>query len=132
MDIEKTRTYIQRSESSPLEIFLEKNGDDGYLDDAFALVIPHIHRTKSLTIHADVLPAAVRYFSCRTPLLEKLDIRLKCTDAPILDDTLFDRDLSSLRELSLSGVITHLPWKNLANLTYFDLKTCRPGRDLVS
>ena len=132
MDVEKTCTYIQRSGFFPLEIFLEKDKDGGYLDDAFGLVIPHIHRIKSLTIHTDVLPAAIRYFSCRVPRLEKLDIRLTCTPAPIFDDTLFGPDLSSLRELSLSGVVARLPWKNLANITSFDLKARRPGRNIVS
>ena len=132
MDVDKTRTYIQRSESSPLEIFFENGEGDAYPDDAFALVIPHIHRIKSLTIRAYTLPAAIIYFSCRTPLLEKLDIRLTCTEVIILNDSLFDRDLSSLRELTLSGVVTHLPWKNLTNLTSLDLTTRRPGKDLIS
>ena len=36
-----------------------------------------------------------------------------------------------MRELSLTWVITRLPWKNLANLTTFILKRCPPGRDFV-
>ena len=131
-NVEKTRTYIQRSRSSPLEIFLEKDEDDTYLDDAFSLVTPHIHRIKSLIICADALPDAIEYFYCHTPLLEELDIDLACIQAPVLDSTLFDGDLSSLRKLSLSGVITHLPWKTLENLTTFNLKSCRPGRNFIT
>ena len=131
-NVEKTRTYIQRSKSSSLEVYLEKDEDDTYLDDAFFLVTPHIHRIKSITIVADVLPDAMRYFYCHAPLLEELDIQLNSTYAPVLDCALFNGDLSSLRQLYLGGVITHLPWKNLANLTNFDLRACRPGHDFVT
>jgi hypothetical protein len=131
-NVDKTRTYIQRSKSSPLEIFLEEDEDDTYLDGAFLLVAPHIHRIRSLTIWADAMPDAIGHLYHHAPLLEELDIDLRCARAPVLDSTLFDGDLSSLRELSLSGVITSLPWNNMANLTIFNLKTCRPGRDFVT
>ena len=36
----KTRTYIQRSKSSPLEIHLEKNQDNTYLENARSLATP--------------------------------------------------------------------------------------------
>jgi len=134
MDFDKTRTFIQRSKSSPLDIFLEMHKDeDTYLDDAFLLVTPHIHRIKYLAIYADAMPDAVRHLHCHAPLLEELDIDLTCTThAPVLDSALFKGDLSSLRELGLSGVVTHLPWNNLANLTTFDLRSCRPGRDFIT
>ena len=101
------------------------------LDDLFLLVAPHIHRIKSPTIYADALPDVLRYFSHRAPLLGELDINLTSPRAPV-DSALFGGDLSSLRRLGLSGVITHLPWKNLASLTTFILKSCRPGHDLVT
>ncbi|KAF9643332.1 hypothetical protein BDM02DRAFT_1523315 [Thelephora ganbajun] len=43
---------------------------------------------------------------------------------------LFNEDLSSLRTLSLGGVITHLPWRNLWNLTTFDLR-CPPDNRIA-
>jgi len=134
MDFDKTRTYIQRSKSSPLEIFLEMyEDDDTYLDDAFLLVTPHIHRIKSLTIYADAMPDAIKQLHCHAPLLEGLNIDLTCAAyAPVLDSALFEGDLSSLRELSLGGVITRLPWNNLANLTNFNLKSCPPGRGFIN
>ena len=101
------------------------------LDDLFLLVAPHIHRIKSLTIYADALPDVLRYFSHRAPLLEELDINLTSPRAPV-GSALFGGDLSSLRRLGLSGVITLLPWKNLASLTTFILKSCRPGHDFVT
>ena len=134
MNFDKTRTYIQHSKSSPLEIFLEMYGnDDTYLDEAFLLVTPHICRIKSLTIYADAMPDAIRHLYCHAPLLEELEIDLTCAaHALVLDSALFEGNLSSLRGLSLSGVITRLPWNNLANLTNFNLKSCNPGHDFIN
>ena len=74
-DIDKTHTYIQRSPSSPLTIDF---GDCNYRfinDDAFALVIPHVRRLKSLTIiGAWRRPSVLRHLRCRVPFLEELDI----------------------------------------------------------
>ena len=131
-NVDKTRTYIQRSKSSPLEIHLGRDEDDTYLDDALFLATPHVPRLKSLTIYMDALPAAIRYFYRRAPLLEVLDISLTCPHPPVLNRTLFNGDLSSLRKLTLGGVITRLPWRNMANLTVFNLKSCHPGRDFIT
>ena len=119
-NVDKTRAYIQRSQSSPLEFFIE---DDKALEDAFALVIPHIGRLKSLTINAEVLPSILEHFYCHTPLLERLDIDISFLCDPILNGALFAGQLSSLRELCLHRVVTHLPWKNLENLRVVDLKS---------
>ena len=131
---DKTQTYIQRSKSSPLEIYLERDEDNTYLDEAFFRVIPHIHRLKSLTIHADDLPDAIGYgyLDYHTPLLEELDINLTYPLDPVLHSALFNGNLSSLCKLTLGGVITHLPWNNMANLTVFNLKSCLPGHDFVT
>ena len=126
--VDKTYTYIQRSKSSPLDIYLKNRGDT-YPDGVFLLVTPHIHRLKSLTIRSDVLPNGIRHFSYHAPLLEKLDINLTRPNLPV---SLFGRDLSSLRELSLCGVATGLPWNNLANLTTFTLKSCLPKHDFIT
>jgi len=132
MNFDKSHTYIQRSKSSPLKIRLEDE-DNTYLRDALFLVAPpHIRRLKSLTIHAIDLPITIEYFYCSAPLLEDLDIDLTCFHPPILDRALFNGDLSSLRKLTLSGVITHLPWKNMGNLTVFKLKFCHPGHDFIT
>ncbi|KAF9781779.1 hypothetical protein BJ322DRAFT_244248 [Thelephora terrestris] len=40
-NIDKTRTYIRRSQSSPMQIYLIDDQNTGYLDDAVSLVIPH-------------------------------------------------------------------------------------------
>ena len=126
-NLDKTHTYIHRSKSSPLEIYLKKHQNNCYLDDAFFPVIPYIHRIKSLIIRARVLPDIIRHFSCHVPLLERLDVNLTCVNAPTFDSALFKGDLSSLHELSLSGYITLIPWNNLANLTTLKLDSYCPG-----
>ena len=118
-NVDKTHTYIQRSKHSPLRLCLV---DGEALDHAFALIIPHIHRLRSLTIDGPALPSSLRHFRCHTPFLEKLDIWVSTSTGSPLDDALFNGDLSSLRELRLCGVITQLPWKNLTNLRVIELK----------
>jgi hypothetical protein len=116
---DKTRTYIQRSQrsSSPYKIHLGKT-----VDDAFPLMIPHLHRLKFLTIRANDLPSVLTHFRCPTPLLEKLDVKITYYAGVYIDEALFNRDLPSLRELCLHGVNTEFPWKNLANLRVVTLK----------
>ena len=125
-NIDSTRTYIQRSKSSPLEIWLDDSQDETYLE-ASSLIIPHIHRLKHLSISGDTLPGILSHFHCQLPLLEWLDIHIIGPRDQTLDDALFGGNLSSLRQLHLHGVITHLPWKNMANLDVVDLRSCRPG-----
>lgn len=126
LDVDKTRTYIERSRTSPLEIFLEREPGrtHTYLDDAFSLVIPHIHRVKLLQVCTAAFPDALQHFRCHTPLLEGLYIEINDPRSPVLDNTFFNGDLSSLRSLSLHRVTTLLPWDNLANLTFFYLASC--------
>ena len=121
-DVDKTRTYIQRSQSSPLNMHLGRSLK--VVDDAFPLSIPQIPRLKSLIIiAANTLPGIIRHFRCHTPLLEKLDIEICLSNETALDGALFNRDFSSLRELRLWGLTTGFPWKNIANLRVADLNT---------
>ena len=115
-NVDKTRTYIQRSRSSLKFHF----GGFKIIDEAFNLITPHICRLKSLTIDAPVLSNVLRHLLRPTPLLEKLDIN--CGHDQDLDNAFFNGGLSSLRELRLHGVITHFPRKNLSNLRVVDLK----------
>jgi hypothetical protein len=119
-NIEKTRTYIQRSQSSPLNFSLD---GESVINDAFSLVIPHTHRLKSLTIRSDTLPSVLEHLRCHTPLLEKLDIRVSTQSNPAFDGALFGGDLSSLHELRLERVTTDFPWNNLANLRVVSLES---------
>jgi hypothetical protein len=119
IDTDKTHTYIQRSQSSPLELYLRY---DEVIDHAFPLITPHIRQLKSLTVDAYVFPNVLRHFFCHAPLLKKLDISISAPDDPVLDATLFNGDFSSLHELHFFGVVTDFPWKNLANLRVVTLK----------
>lgn len=124
-NIDKTRTYIQRSNSSPLNIYLGDDDDDTNLD-AFSSAVPHLPRLKSLTIFAVDLPDTLKHFYFPAPLLEELDINVDSDDDQVLDGSLFDGDFSSLHQLRLCGVTTHLPWRNLVNLQVVKIESCRP------
>ena len=133
MNVDKIRTYIQRSRSLPLEIFVD--GDHAghiYFHETFALATPHIRRLKSLKVRGYSLPSVLECFGDHAPLLEKLDIDISALDRPTLDSALFNGDLSPLRELNLHGVVTPLPWNNLPNLTTFKLAFCPPGPSFVT
>jgi hypothetical protein len=132
-NVDQTHTYIQRSQSSPLDVHLRKAAGVSPLDDAFSLVIPHISRVKCLTIDANVLPSALKHFCCRMPLLEELNSENDDPDGPefILDGAPFNRDLSCLRELNMWGVTTNLPWKNLASLRVVSLAYCPPVQNVT-
>jgi len=118
---DKTRVYLERSKSSPIDLWLYR-GDDLYTRDPVLQVIPHaIGRLKSLRIDAttEYVEAISAHLSHPTPLLEKLSIFGGYN--PVLTPTLFNGDLSSLRRLHLEYVRTELPWRNMVNLTSFVL-----------
>ena len=123
--VEKTRVYIERSKSSPLEVNLEGAEDDAYCENALLLAAPHINRLGSFIIRgpSSILADLTKHFTRPTPLLKKLkiDIAFDRNRAPDFPGTLFNGDLSSLRSLSISGFTTNLPWGNLVNLTSFEL-----------
>jgi len=124
VNTDRTRVYIERSKLAPLELSLYNNVDVGYLEEALLLVVPHIGRLKSLSLDGvgdDILQDLTPYFSRHIPLLSKLTIDITWDPSPVMSTELFNGNLSSLRSLSLYGVITHLPWKNLSNLTTFQL-----------
>ena len=131
MNVDKTRTYIQRSKSSPLELSLKNREGASYLDEATLLVVPHIRRLKSLTVHANVLPSVLRNCCCHAPPLEKLGVCVAGPKNPVLDSAPPNGDLSSLGTLCVRGVITHLPWRNLRNLRVFTLASRPPGRSVT-
>jgi len=126
-DADKTRVYVERSRSLPLEIFLRKSRHTSYCDDALVVAIPHIGRLGSLTIcvFSDTLSDLLNNFPFPAPLLTELKVVLNPRDPgpdPVIANTLFPEHLSPLRKLSLSGVVTHLPWRNLSNLTMFEFR----------
>ena len=127
---EKTLAYIQRLRSSPLKVRIGGGGDETYHDHALPLITPHIARLRSLTIHTDDIPNVLRHFCHHAPLLEDLRIEATSRDPRTLDTALLSGDLSSLRELCLVWVVTHLPWTNMANLRVFYL-SCLSGHEVT-
>ena len=125
-DIDKTRTFIERSKSSPLNIYASNLDDEVYHDDALSLIIPHIPRLRSLTFRSDAIPNTLRNFHWHVPLLEDLEIHIDSPQAQILDIPLLNGGLLSLRTLSLIGDMIHLPQKKMSSLREFCL-SCTPG-----
>ena len=127
IDAEKTRVYLERSKSVPINIWLER--EQGLLpNDPFLDIPSHaIDRLKSLCVRAtpDHLEDFTKHFVHPTPFLKTLEIDGGAADIhetiPVLPSALFGGDLSSLRKLCLHSVCTQLPWRNMNNLTSFAL-----------
>ena len=124
---DKTLIYLNRSRASPISVRLERD-ESLSPDDPFIQAIPRIiTRLKSMSIHATPgnLQEVIAQLSHSAPLLESLTIEAKCESppqhCPMIMPTLFDGDLSSLRELHLQCILTTLPWRNMVNLTSFTL-----------
>ena len=120
-NIGKTCAYIERSKSSPLEISLHEYRNTYYRKDVFLLAIPHIDRVTSINVFGGekLLQDITEHLSCPVPLLRNVTINITCSPPPVLSSRLFGSDLSSLRTLNMSGVVPHLPWKNIPRLTTF-------------
>ena len=122
MNTDKTLVYLERSEPSPIHLWINRE-DDTSPHDPFFQVMPHaIGRLKSLTIWGTpkCLQDITAHLSHPAPLLEELSIGA-IFQRPVLTPTLFNGDLSSLRKLRLDFVHTELPWRGLVNLTSFTL-----------
>ena len=120
-DLDKTRVYLERSKSSPINLSLDD--DCLTLSDALFEYIPGATgRLKSVDIDAG--PEELQLISAclygPAPRLEVLSVG-SCGDS-VLSCALFGGDLSSLHKLHLKSVRTELPWRNMVNLTSFTLE----------
>jgi hypothetical protein len=131
-DVDKTRVYIERAKSSPLEVVLYKDKHESYLESAFLLAVPHIRRLKSLTVGGtlDPLQNIAKHFSCPTPLLEELTIDLSLSHPPTFSSGLFFGDPFAYSVHTL--FTTLLPSMNTPNLTTFKLHRVRGDETLVT
>ena len=126
VDAEKTRVYLDRSKSSPINLWLDREGGL-FPHDPFLQIPPHaLSRLKYLYINTaqDHFQTITNYFSRPAPLLESLYIFGSSSNPfcnPVFATTLFNGDLSSLRVLCLHSLHTKLPWRNMVNLTSFTL-----------
>jgi hypothetical protein len=126
-DKDKTRLYLERSKSLPVNLSLWA-GSNLPPHHPFFEVIPHsIGRLKSLSTRETLgrLEDITDHLSHPAPLLEELFIRGRHN--PVLTSAFFNGDLSSLRELWLQSVCTDLPWRNMNNLTSFKLGNMSGG-----
>jgi hypothetical protein len=130
---DKTRVYLERSKSSRISLFLDRDGSLSPYDPFFE-IIPHVvGRLKSLSVWGK--PKHLRDITAQlfhpTPVLEELLIYGDRAYPPhhnhTLTSALFNGNLSSLRELSLESVRTNLPWRNMVNLTSFTLARTLPS-----
>ena len=134
--VNKTRTYLKRSKSSPINVWLGR-GDDLSHSDPFFQIIPHaIGRLKSLSIAVTwgSLQDITAHLSHPAPLLGKLEIDGGPSGSsgfaplryPEPTTALFNGDLHLLHEFRLTFVRTELPWRNMAALTSFALSHMPP------
>jgi hypothetical protein len=124
VDGEKTRVYLDRSGSAPINVQLERKLGLSP-NDPFLQIAPHaISRLRHLYVRTtpDHFQNIIQHLFHPAPLLKVLTIdatfidRSRCAALPT---DLFHGDLSSLRELRLDSVQTELPWRNMNNLTSF-------------
>ena len=124
---DKTRVYLERSKSSPINLQLSRTNAISPGDPLLQIIPRSTSRLRSLSITGTRknLHGITSRLSRHAPLLERLDIngsyQSRPQRNPILTTALFNGDLSSLRELRLQSVHTELPWRNMANLTSFTL-----------
>jgi len=132
LDEEKTRIYLERSKSSPIDLSLTRNRDMTLCDPFFQIIPRATGRLRSLFVEgpSEDIRTITSHLSHPAPLLEHLSI--SCTGRPphrhpVITSTLFNGDLSPLRILRLVLVRTELPWRNMVNLTSFTLSDTPPG-----
>ena len=126
IDAEKTRVCLERSKSAPINVWLER--EQGlFPNDPFLDIPSHaIGRLKSLclTTTPDHFDDITKHLVHPAPRLNTLVIDGGVVPAhesiSVLTSTLFAGDLSSLRGLHLK-IFTHLPWRNMYNLTSLTL-----------
>ena len=130
-NMEKTRVFLERSKSSPINVELKRNS--GLLPDD-----PLRHRSVQIPDHRwnpRILQEITAHLSLPAPLLESLRIDVHSRSPPgtfpEIAATLFSGDLSLLRKLSLRCIRTQLPWRNMVNLTSFALSNTWSGGSSV-
>jgi hypothetical protein len=133
VDEDKTRVYLERSKSSPIRLQLVRDNGLSPSDPFFQITRQAIGRLKILYAQGtpEHLQDITAELSHSAPLLRTLVIHGGCESqperSPVLTPTLFNGDLSLLREFCLLCVRTELPWRNMANLTLFILAHMPPG-----
>jgi hypothetical protein len=86
-NVDKTRTYIKRSNQLPLETLAHGGDGRASTEGAFLLAIPHIRRFESLTIgqSSGSLRNLSKYLTPPVPFLKQLTMDFTCGPAPSID-----------------------------------------------
>jgi len=129
-DADKTRVYLKRSGSSPINLQLRRGAGLSLLDLFVQMTPQVIGRLKFLSIDAqpEDLQAITGHLSHPVPLLERLALDGGSLQEPQqIAPTAFNGDFPSLRFLRLQCVRTELPWRSMVNLTSFALHYCLAG-----
>jgi hypothetical protein len=95
VSVDRTRVYLESSQTSPLDIRLGGKECAPFLHDAFLLTLPHRGRLKNLYITAlpNDLAKLTKHFShCRAPVLEKLRIHSFPNDSHTIQAAIFNGD----------------------------------------
>ena len=132
VDAEKTRVYLERSRSSPINLRLRRGLSLASINASLQIIPQAIDQLKSLTVASKPgdLEIVIPHLSHPAPLLKELYLDGcygKPQDYPVLASTIFNGDLSLLCELRLQRVRTVLPWRNMVNLMAFTLKSSSVG-----
>ena len=124
----KPASTLNAQRPPPINLRLDERGDLSP-HNPFLQIVPHaVNRLKSLVIDGtpENLQDITAHLSRPAPLLEDLSIVSDCTSRPhcdpMLTTALFDGEFPSLRKLRLQSVHTGLPWRNVINLTSFELR----------
>jgi hypothetical protein len=122
---DQTRVYLERSKTSPLDICLGGGGHPPFMNDAVPPDGPAPWPAQK-PVHLRILERPRRTNQTLPPLSRAPSREIKNTlhpyQSPNHQDAIFNGDLSSLRELRISGALIPLPWKGLTNLTTFDFR----------
>jgi len=128
----EVRVYLERSKSSPVRLSFDRGNLTS--SDLFSQIVPQVIGRLgylSIGVTPENIQDTTAHLSHPAPLLEDLSIygrpRSIPDRRPVLASTLFDGNLSSLRELYLDSVRTELPWRNMVNLTTFTLRHAPQG-----
>jgi len=133
-DADKTRVYLERSKSSPIKLRIDRKDKLLPHNPLFQIIPLTSGRLKSLHIDGSPknIPGITAHLTHPAPFLEDLSIdggcELRPRDNPVLTTSLFNGDLSSVRELCLRSVRTELPWRNMVNLRRSRCGTRRRAR----
>ena len=137
MNADKTRVYLERSRSSPVNLWLNRDGVLPPHDPFFQIIPFAFGRLESLFVRATPgnLQDITAHLFCSTPILKRLSINGGCEFEPyrnpVLTTALFNGDLSPLHVLHLQCVRTELPWRNMVNLTSFTLLYTSPAEPSI-